>query len=494
MTSPLGVPTTAPRRRLGLTLALLAFAQLIISIDYNIVFVALPDIGRELGFSSQTLQWVVSAYAVAFGGFLLLGGRAGDLLGRRRMFLLGLLLYGVSSLVGGFATSPGLLVAARAAQGLGGAFLFPATLSLVNTTFEEGPQRFRALSVWAAAGASGMLLGSLLGGLLTEGFGWEAVFFVNVPLTALAGLAAFRLIRADGPRESGRRFDLPGAVSATAGVTLIVFALVQGPASGWGAPVVVGAAVAGVVLVAGFLAMESRSADPLMPLRLFRNRNLSTGSGVTFLFMATFGTLLYFLTVYFQDVHEYSALRTGMAFLPPMAAGFTGSMLGGRLAARAGVRPTLLGSFVVGSLATAALGFGMSTEASYVSLLPALLVLNVCQGIVFTTMFGAASTGVPGQDQGIASGIVSTGQQIGSAVGLAVLVGVANSATDGPSAEAVSDGLRTAVFATAGGIALLILLACNFKKPPEQPTPDAAPAEEAPGGEDADRQRVGPAD
>ncbi|WP_016909578.1 MFS transporter, partial [Streptomyces xiaopingdaonensis] len=313
MTSPLGVPTTAPRRRLGLTLALLAFAQLIISIDYNIVFVALPDIGRELGFSSQTLQWVVSAYAVAFGGFLLLGGRAGDLLGRRRMFLLGLLLYGVSSLVGGFATSPGLLVAARAVQGLGGAFLFPATLSLVNTTFEEGPQRFRALSVWAAAGASGMLLGSLLGGLLTEGFGWEAVFFVNVPLTALAGLAAFRLIRADGPRESGRRFDLPGAVSATAGVTLIVFALVQGPASGWGAPVVVGAAVAGVVLVAGFLVLENRSADPLMPLRLFRNRNLSTGSGVTFLFMATFGTLLYFLTVYFQDVHEYSALRTGMA-------------------------------------------------------------------------------------------------------------------------------------------------------------------------------------
>ncbi|WP_033196322.1 MFS transporter, partial [Streptomyces xiaopingdaonensis] len=178
---------------------------------------------------------------------------------------------------------------------------------------------------------------------------------------------------------------------------------------------------------------------------------------------------------------------------PPMAAGFTGSMLGGRLAARAGVRPTLLGSFVVGSLAAAALGLGMSAEASYVSLLPALLVLNVCQGIVFTTMFGAASTGVPGQDQGIASGIVSTGQQIGSAVGLAVLVGLANSATDGSSAEAVSDGLRTAVFATAGGIALLILLACNFKKPPEQPTSDAAAAEEAP-GEDADRQRVGPAD
>ncbi len=474
---------TAGQRRSALVLALLAFAQLIVSIDYNIVYVALPDIGHGLGFSSQTLQWVVSAYAVAFGGFLLFGGRASDLFGRRRMFVLGLSLYAVSSLAGGLATSPALLVGARAVQGLGGAFLFPATLALVVTGFSEGPERNRALSVWAAAGASGMVVGSLLGGVLTQAFGWAAVFYVNVPLAGGAALVALSLIPADGPRQAGRRFDLPGALTATLGATLLVFTLVQGPASGWASPLVLTSALTGLALLAAFLVIESRSADPLMPLRLFRNRNLSTGMGVTFLFMATFGTLLYFLTVYFQTVHGYNALGTGVAFLIPMVCGFTGSMAGGRLATRFGIRTTLITSFVLGAAGTAAMALAMSPTGSYAALLPGLIVLSLCQGVIFTTMFAAASTGVDPYDQGIASGIVSTGQQVGSAVGLAILVAIANSGTKGLAGEALrtatSDGLRTAVLVATAGIGLLILVGLTFKRVSPTASSDTTSAAQA---------------
>ncbi|GIH67979.1 MFS transporter [Sphaerimonospora thailandensis] len=450
-------------------MALLAFAQLIVSVDYNIVYVALPEIGDGLGFSGQTLQWVVSAYAVAFGGVLLFGGRAADLFGRRRMFVLGLLLYALSSLVGGLATTPGLLVAARAVQGLGGAFLFPATLSLVNTTFAEGRQRNHALSIWAAAGASGMILGSLLGGALTHAFGWEAVFFVNVPLAGGAVALAFVLIAPDGERGTARSFDLPGAVTATLGATLLVFTLVQGPELGWTSPLVLISGLAGLLLIALFLVIESRSQDPLMPLRLLRNRNMSTGVVTTFLFMATFGTLLYFLTVYFQNVQGYSAMATGIAFLAPMTAGFVGSMLGGRLATRFGTRRTMVVAYVVGAISTAAVGAVMSTDGTYGEILPGFIVLSVCQGVIFSTMFAAAATGVVAEEQGIASGVVSTGQQFGSALGLAVLVAVANSGTSGLTGEALrsatADGLRTAVLVASAGILALILVALNFRIP-----------------------------
>ncbi|WP_327679368.1 MFS transporter [Kitasatospora sp. NBC_00458] len=476
-----GAEQASGPRHSGLLLALLAFAQLIVSIDYNIVYVALPEIGDGLGFSAQNLQWVVSAYAVAFGGFLLFGGRASDLFGRRRMFVLGLLLYAGSSLIGGLATAQGLLVAARALQGLGGAFLFPATLALVVTSFAEGRERNRALSVWAAAGASGMIIGSLAGGVLTSAFGWEAVFYVNVPLAGGAALLAPRLIRADGPREQGRSFDLPGALTATAGATLVVFTLVQAPASGWTSPLVLTTAVLGLALVAAFLAIEARTADPLMPLRLFRNRNLSTGVVTTFLFMASFGTLLYFLTVYFQTVHEYSALRTGVAFLIPMACGFLGSMLGGRLATRFGARTTLAASFVLGALGTAVMALAMEPDGSYVSLLPGLVVLSLCQGVIFTTMFSASATGVHPYEQGIASGIVSTGQQVGSAVGLGVLVAIANSGTSGLTGEAfrsaTTDGLRTAVLVATGGIVVLVLVAFGFERAPRPVAAAETPAE-----------------
>lgn len=483
MSSPaLGAVDQAPRRHLGLTLALLAFAQLIISIDYNIVYVALPNIGSDLGFSSQNLQWVISAYAVAFGGFLLLGGRACDLFGPRKVFVFGLAMYGVASLLGALAFNPELLIAGRALQGVGGAFLFPATLTLVSTSFAEGPARIRAFSVWGAAGGSGMILGSLLGGFLTQAWGWEAVFYVNVPLAGLAFALAFVLIAPDKVRDLARKFDLAGALTATVGTTALVVALVQGPESGWGAPITLISAAVGIVLLLAFVAIERNSSDPLMPLRLFRNRNLSTGVGVTFLYMATMGTLLYFLTVYFQSVHGYNALETGLAYLVPMVAIFIGAMWGGRLATRFGIRNTMIASLVVGATGTLMVALTMSPDRSYLALVPGLIVLGLGQGTGYTLMFGAATIGVDPKEQGIGSGMASTSQQIGGAVGLAILVAAANSDRSGLTGEALraatTDGLRTAVLIAAAGVVATVFVAMNFTKDSKSSTPDVETADE----------------
>jgi EmrB/QacA subfamily drug resistance transporter len=465
------------------TLILLAFAMLIVSIDAYIVVVALPDIGHELGFSSQTLQSVISAYAVAFGGFLLLGGRAADLLGRRRVFAAGLALYGTASLAGGLASDPGLLLAARAIQGLGGALVFPATLSLVNTTFREGRERNRALSVWAGAGAAGLVLGVLLGGALTEWLGWESVFFVNVPLAAVALVLAFALIRPDRDQESDRRFDAPGALTVTLGITLVVLALVNGPEEGWGSAWVLAGGVGGLLALTAFAMIESRSSDPLLPPRLLSNRNLATSLGISFMFTATFGSIFYFLTLYFQEVLGYDALQTGIGFLLPTAFVLLGSTLGGRMATRLGVRNTLLAALAIGAVGAGALGLAISPDASYAALIPGLVALSIGDGIVFTTMFIAAGTGVPDREQGVASGAASTAMQAGAAIGLALLVLVANAGTNGLKGEALrvatADGIATAALVVAAGIFATALVAFGLPRPTERqagPTPDFAPS------------------
>jgi len=437
--------------------------------QYNVV-VALPSIGRELDFSAQTLQWVISANAVTSAGFLLLGGRAADLVGRRRVFVTGLALYGGASLAGGLAPTPEFLLGARAVQGLGGALVFPATLALVNTTFAEGRERNRALAVWGGAGAAGLVLGVLLGGVLTRTLGWEAAFFVNVPLAGLALLLAFPLIPPDPAREGGRRFDLPGALSATLGVTLFVVALVQGPSLGWRSPSIVASAAAGVFLLAAFAVIEWRGPEPLVPPRLLANRNLTTAVVIAFLFSATFGSVLYFLTLYFQDVHGYDALETGFAFLLPTAVVVVGSAVAGPLATRFGVRRTLVAALVVGGLGAAAGGLAMSPNGSYFALVPGLIALSIGDGVTFTTMFIAAGTGVSNREQGVASGMASTSTSVGAAVGLAFLVLVANSGTDGLAGEALRNatahGLRTAVFVIAAGIAATALVALNLRTGP----------------------------
>ncbi|UQS23989.1 MFS transporter [Amycolatopsis thermalba] len=470
------VPRQPAARRTGWILVLLALAQLIYALDLNIVFVALPEIGADLGFPGQTQQLVVSAYVVFAGGFLLFGGRAADLLGRRRVFVFALALYAISSLAGGLAPNPATIIIARAVQGIGGALLLPSTLSLINTLFPEGPQRNRALAVWGGAGASGLTIGALLGGVLTENFGWPAVFYVNVPLAGLVALAALAVIPRDPAGGPRRRFDLPGSLTVTGGATLLVFALVQGPEQGWGSSLVIGAFALAAVLLVAFAVIEARSADPLMPFRLFGNRSLTTGMIVTFIYMATFGVLPYFLTVLMQSVHGYSALQTGLAFLVPSLAIATGTQLGERLTTRIGLRTTLILGFVVGVVGTAAMAIGFDAGAGYGVLVPGLIVSGVGQGVVWTAMWIAAATGTAAHEQGVANGIASTALNIGNAIGLAVFTALADIGTEGKTGEALrtatADGEFLVVLLTAAGMVLGLLVSLALRR-----TRAAAPAE-----------------
>ncbi|MET8768023.1 MFS transporter [Streptomyces sp. NPDC004658] len=467
-------------RHRGLVLAALALAQLIIALDYSIVFVALPDIGSGVGFSDQQLQWVIGAYAVAFGGFLLLGGRLSDLLGRRRMFLTGLALYALASVLGGLASDPWVLVAARAVQGIGGAFLAPATLSLLTGNFEEGPARNRALGVWGATGSSGMVVGSLLGGVLTQAFGWAAVFFVNVPLALGVALLGLRAIPADQRTERRQGFDLPGGITVTGGALLLVFGLVQGPEAGWAAPVTLVSFVAAAALIVGFVVIESRTADPLVPLRVFSFRSLRLGSMITFAFMATFGASAYFITLALQTVRGWSALATGLAFILPCACILVGTVIGGRMSTAIGVRSTLVIGLVVGAVGTAVFAAFLGNGSTYAQMVPGIVIFSIAQGVIWTAMFSAATTGVEEKLQGLASGLATSGQQVGAAVGLAVLVAVSNAVSGSDPAPAeLSDGLQAATFTSAVLILLTVGLALALPKPAaavkETPVPAEAP-------------------
>jgi MFS family permease len=450
-------------------LALLSFAMLIVSLDQYIVVVALPDIGRELGYSAHTLQLVISAYAVVSSGFLLLGGRAADLLGRRRMLVTGLTLYAVTSLAGGLATGPAPQLAARAIQGLGGALVFPSTLAIINTTFAEGRDRNRALGIWGGSGAAGLVIGVLLGGVLTRMLGWEAVFFVNVPLAGAALLSAFPLLEADRPRDPGRVFDLPGALTATAAVTLLVFALVQGPPLGWASPWIIGTAAAGLLLLVVFAAVERRSPDPLVPPKSLTNRVLAMALMVAFMFMATFGSLLYFLSIYFQDVRGYDPLQTGVGFLLPTAAVVAGSTFAGHAVTRFGLRRTLVTALAIGAAGAFALGLAISADGSYAALIPGLVAVSLGDGVVFTMIFIAAATGVADREQGVASGMVSTSSGIGAVVGLAALVLVANARTHGLTGEqlriATAEGIQMAAYVISAGIGATLLIALKLRTP-----------------------------
>jgi MFS family permease len=466
-------------------LALLSFAMLVVSLDQYIVVVALPDIARDLGYSARTLQSVISAYAVASSGFLLFGGRAADLLGRRRMLATGLALYAVASLAGGLATVPEVQLTARFVQGLGGALVFPSTLALINTNFAEGPDRNRALGIWGGSGAAGLVVGVLLGGLLTRAFGWEAVFFVNVPLAGAALVLTFALIEADRPRDTARSFDLPGALSVTGAVTLLVFALVQGPNLGWTSPWIIAAIAVGLPLLGAFAIIERRNRDPLVPARLVRNRTLLIATSIAFMFMATFGSLLYFLSIYFQDVRGYDALETGVGFLLPTAGVVAGSSFAGKVVTRLGLRRTLIGGLAIGAAGAVGLALAMTPDSPYAALVPGLVAVSIGDGTVFTAMFIAAATGVSGKDQGVASGIASTGSGVGAVIGLALLVLIANVGVEGNVGEAlrvaVAGGIRNAVLVISAGIVLTLVIASRLPtaldrcRPADAPRPPAPP-------------------
>jgi EmrB/QacA subfamily drug resistance transporter len=448
----------SPSRPSGWMLMLLATAQLIIALDATIVFVALPQIGAHLNFSAAQLQWVVSAYSVAFGGFLLLGGRATDLLGKRRLYRVGQSLYALASLAAVLGGSAVLLVLARAVQGVGGALLFPATLALINTHYAEGPARNRAFAVWSAASAAGLALGALLGGVLTQAWGWEAVFLVNVPLAGGCAWAARYWIPADGERARGRNFDVSGALTVTVGGTLLVFSLVQGPEWGWTAPSTLGCLGLALALLGLFAWIEHRGRDPLMPLRLFAYRELRMAMVLTAVFMSSFGVQYYFLALYYQQVYGYSVLQAGLAFLPATLVCTFGIWLAERSLARLGLRNTLVCGQLAGAVGIALVCWALPTGVGFWSLLPGIFILSIGQGMTWTAMWVAAGLGIRPGEQGVAAGMASTSQQIGGALGLAVLVSVANAGSSQAAGIEAAMGWSAAI-ALAGALLALGLRA-----------------------------------
>ena len=421
----------APTRRLGLALAVIATAQLMVVLDGTIVNVALPHIQTSLGFSDSNLAWVVNAYALAFGGLLLLGGRSGDLLGRRRIFITGILVFAGASLLGGFATDQAWLLTARIAQGVGGAMAAPTALSLIAVTFPEGPPRNRAMGVYASMSVAGAAAGLIAGGLLVSYLNWRWVFFVNVPIGLVVAVLATRVLP-ESQRRTGR-FDLPGAITGTLGVTALVYGLSsaatsQNGVSHWGDTKVIVSLVAAAVLLAAFALIEVRSTHALLPIRVLRSRD-RTGSYLISLCVgaAIFG-MFFFLTIFVQNVWGYSPLKTGIAFLPITAMIILASGIASQAVPRVGARPLL----IAGSAIMAGGMFWLSriTEhSSYAGgLLGPMLIAAAGLGLLFVPMTLVSLTKVPNADTGVASSLVNVGQQVGGSIGLALLGTVAWSA------------------------------------------------------------------
>jgi EmrB/QacA subfamily drug resistance transporter len=442
-----GITAPAPRR-LGLVLAIIATAQLMVALDLTIVNVALPHIQAALGFSGSNLEWVVNAYAVAFGGLLLLGGRSGDLLGRRRILVAGLLVFVAASLVGGLATGPAWLITARAVQGAGAAMAAPTALSLIAVIFPEGPPRNRAVAVYSAMAIVGLVVGLLAGGLLVTYASWRWVFFVNVPIGLVVAALANRVLPATGRRAG--RFDLPGAVTATAGVAALVYGLSSAATtpdgvSHWGDAKVVASLAAAAVLLAGFAVIESRSRYALLPLRLLRSRDRSGA----FLISLCIGTaalgMFFFLTVFIQDVWGYSPLRTGVAYLPYVPVVLVMTVIAQRAVSRIGARPLL----IAGSAFAAGGMFWMSRitqHSSYASgMLGPTLVLGAGLGLVFVPTALVILNRVNPGDTGAASSLNNVGQQVGGSIGLAVVGTVAWSAVASSIRSAQAAAAKTAV-------------------------------------------------
>jgi EmrB/QacA subfamily drug resistance transporter len=444
-------------RHLGWALVVIAAAQLMVVLDATIVNVALPHIQHALGFSDNGLEWVVNAYALTFGGFLLLGGRAGDILGRRRVFIAGLVLFSLASLAGGLATSQAWLLTARAIQGLGGAIVAPTALSLVTTTFPEGPRRNRAFGVYAAMSIGGAAIGLLAGGLLTTYASWRWVLFVNVPIGLVVAFFAPRVL-GESRRLTGR-FDLPGAITGTGGLAALVYGLSSAATSEngvnhWGDTKVIVSLVAAVVLLGSFVFIESRSKHALLPLRIFRNRDRS-GANLVMLCVGTamFG-LFFFLTIFVQEVWGYSALKSGIAYLPMVAGIMAMAGVSSQLVGRIGARPLL----IAGTTIAAGGMFWLSriTEHSTYAggLLGPMLVTAVGLGLVFMPLTLVAVSKVDDRDAGLASSLVNTGQQVGGSIGLAILGTVAWTVVANTIHHSVAAAQSAAAKAAAAGHAV----------------------------------------
>ena len=462
MTAP-SAPTK-PTPNISLVVVIVCLAQFMVILDATITLVAIPSIQADLHFNPSDLQWVINAYMLTFGGFLLLGGRAGDLFGRRKLFLIGIGVFTAASLADAMATSPATLIAARALQGFGAALVSPAALSIITTSVPEGPPRTKALGAFAAISGGGGAAGLLLGGLLTDSLSWEWVFLVNLPIGLAAIALALRFVpesRAEGHRD----FDLAGALLVTTGLSLLTFAIVKAQDYGWGSARTIVASLGALGVLAAFAAVERRRAAPLVRLSIFRNRRLSAANGATVLMIGGLYALFFFAVLYFQEIKGYSALESGLAFLPQTIGIIGGSLLSERLIARFSPKTVLAGG--LGAAGAGLLWMTMLTpDSSYAGgFLPGLVLMAFGIGNAFVPLTVLATSGVDDDDQGLASGLYNTSQQVGGALGLAILGTIAASATDGAPgsrAETLVHGYTTAFGVAAAmliGAALVVVVA-----------------------------------
>jgi EmrB/QacA subfamily drug resistance transporter len=417
-------------------LAICCMAQFMVVLDVAIVNVALPQMRQDLGLSVTGQQWVVNAYTLTFAGFLMLGGRAGDLFGRRRVFMAGLALFTFCSLIGGLAQNGPWLIAARAAQGVGGAILAPSTLSLLTVRFFEPAERRRALGAWSATAASGAAIGVLVGGVLTDLLNWRWVLFVNVPIgiVLLAGAwLALTESRVDGPRRS---LDLPGALTMTAGLSILVYGIVSTDTHSWGSAQTLTTLAAGGILLLSFLFIESRAEHPVVPLSIFKMKTLSAANGIAVTVGAALFGMYFFLSLYLQQVNGYSPLKAGLAFLPAGLATMGGALAAPRLMARIGPRRQLVTGLLMAAAGLAWMSTVSAHAGYFAHVFGPVVLVGVGLGLSFVPMTMAATTGVPPHEAGLASGLVNTSRQVGGAVGLAAMATVASSAARGHAATA----------------------------------------------------------
>jgi len=463
-------PDLSTQRARNLALALLAMTQFVVVIDASIVNVALPSIGGALDISQANLSWVVNSYTLTFGGFLLLGGRLADFLGRRRVFMIGMTLFALASLVGGFAQNETWLIAARAVQGLGAAIASPAALSIITTTFPEGQERNRALGIWGAVAGAGGAAGVLLGGVLTEWAGWEWVLFVNVPIGAfIVWQAPKRLLESTSDEESDRTLDIPGAVTVSAGLALLVYAMVDATKVGWSSTDTVWRLVGAGALLVAFVVIELRTRKPLVPFSIFRLRTLRGANIVGVLIGMSLFSMFFLITLYLQQVLSFSALEAGLAYLPLAFAIILTAGAASALVTKVGFKNVL----IVGMLFVA-VGLGwfsqVEPDGSYVvNVLGPSILAGIGLGASFVPVTIAAVTGTEPHEAGLASGLINTAQQVGGALGLAILATIANSstndafATGADKATALTNGFADAftvgaAFAVVGAVLAAFLI------------------------------------